>query len=69
MGWKRVVGREAQEGENICRHIVDSHCSTAETNNNIVKQLHSIKNNLKNRITLARSWAFLLNVAVRYSLL
>ena len=35
-------GREAQEGGDICIHIADSLCCTAETNN-IVKQLYSIK--------------------------
>ena len=30
---------EAQEGEDICIHIADRHCSTAEINN-IVKHLY-----------------------------
>ena len=37
-GWDGKDGREAQVGGNICIHIADSLCCTAETNN-IVKQL------------------------------
>ena len=37
-------GREVQEERDICVHIADSHCCTAETNK-IVKQLCS---NVKN---------------------
>ena len=31
VGWGRG-GREAQEGGDICIHIADSYCCTAETN-------------------------------------
>ena len=31
VGWGRG-GRETQEGGDICIHIADSHCCTAETN-------------------------------------
>ena len=32
-------GKEAQEGGDICIHIVDSLCCTAETNITLLKQL------------------------------
>ena len=31
-GWDGEGGREAQEGGDICIHIADSLCCTAETN-------------------------------------
>ena len=31
-GWKRVGGREAPGGGDICILIADSHCGAAETN-------------------------------------
>ena len=31
-GWDEGGGREAQEGGDMCIHISDSHCCTAETN-------------------------------------
>ena len=37
------LGREAQEGGNICVHIADSCGFSAETNKNIVKRLYSSK--------------------------
>ena len=30
--WQKKGGREAQEGRDICIHIVDSLCCTGETN-------------------------------------
>ena len=31
-GWDGGEGREAQEREDICIHMADSHCCIAETN-------------------------------------
>ena len=35
--------REAQEGEDICIHIADSYCCTAETNTTLQRNYISIK--------------------------
>ena len=43
-GWDGGGGREVQEGGDVCIHIADSLCCTAETNT-IVKQLYSNKKN------------------------
>ena len=40
--WDREGESEAQEGGDICIHMADSLCYTAETNNT-VKQLYSNK--------------------------
>ena len=41
-------GRKAREGGDVCFHIADSHCCTAETN--IIKQIYS---NLKKNFFLS----------------
>ena len=45
-GWDGKVGKEAQEGRDICIHISDSLCCTAETNTksnyNPIKMLKKI---------------------------
>ena len=42
-------GNKTQERGDICKHIANSLCFTAETKPNIVKQLYANKNYLKKK--------------------
>ena len=41
--------REVQEGGDICMHMADSHCRTAETNTTLESNYPPIKNKFKKK--------------------
>ena len=48
-GWDERVGRKDQEGRDICIHIADQWCCTAETNTHcktIILQLKKLKDKI-----------------------
>ena len=49
VNWKQGIGREVQEGGDVCIHIADTLCCTAETNATLQSNYTPIKDkHLKN---------------------
>ena len=53
VNWKQGIGRDVQEGGDVCIHIADTLCCTAETNTTLQSNYPPVKKK-KKKVLLVR---------------